>query len=120
TQRDDRYVLPVRASEQKRVGGIVHGTSQSGQTIFIEPDEIVDLNNQLRLAECAAEDEERRILAELTGHVAEEVPALRRAAEIAAVLDLIAACAEMADDLRAVRPSVTGAGRLQLARARHP
>ena len=51
TQREDRYVLPVRTDGKGFVRGIVHGTSQSGQTLFIEPEEIVDLNNRAKLAE---------------------------------------------------------------------
>lgn len=120
TQRHDRYVLPVRAAARGDVPGIVHGTSQSGQTIFIEPDEMVDLNNQLELAECAVADEERRILAELTGFVAEETGALRRGAAIAAGLDVLAAAARLADDLGASPAIVSRDGELALVRARHP
>src|SRR5207245_11690688 len=75
TQREDRYVLPVRTDGKGFVRGIVHGTSQSGQTLFIEPEEIVDLNNRLKLAEAEVLDEERRILIKFSGWIAEEADA---------------------------------------------
>ena len=74
-QREDRYVLPVRTDGKGFVRGIVHGTSQSGQTLFIEPEEIVDLNNRAKLAEAEVLDEERRILVRFSGWVAEEAGA---------------------------------------------
>ena len=74
TQREERYVIPVRIDARSKVRGIVHGTSQSGQTVFVEPEEIVDLNNRLKLAELEVADEERRILAELSSLVAEALP----------------------------------------------
>jgi len=75
TQREDRYVLPVRHDGKGFVRGIVHGSSQSGQTLFIEPEEIVDLNNRAKLAEADVLDEERRILVKFSGWVAEEADA---------------------------------------------
>src|SRR5205814_1787726 len=72
TQREDRYVLPVRTDGKGFVRGIVHGTSQSGQTLFIEPEEIVDLNNLLKFAEAEVVDEERRIYIKFSGWIAEE------------------------------------------------
>ena len=60
-------MLPVRTDGKGFVHGIVHGTSQSGQTLFIEPEEIVDLNNRAKLAEAEVADEERRILDQVLG-----------------------------------------------------
>ena len=80
TQREDRYVLPVRTDGKGFVRGIVHGTSQSGQTLFIEPEEIVDLNNRMKLAEAEVADEERRILIKFSGWVAEEADGVRAVA----------------------------------------
>ena len=68
-------MLPVRTDGKGFVRGIVHGTSQSGQTLFIEPEEIVDLNNRLKLAEAEVADEERRIFVKFSGWVAEEADA---------------------------------------------
>src|SRR5204862_8061470 len=75
TQREDRYVLPIRTDGKGFVRGIVHGTSGSGQTLFIEPEEIVELNNRAKLAEADVLDEERRILIKFSNWVAEEADA---------------------------------------------
>src|SRR5262249_10347049 len=74
TQRDERYVLPIKAAARGRMRGIVHGSSQSGQTVFVEPEAVVDLNNALKLAELEVAEEERRILGQLTSYVREEQP----------------------------------------------
>ena len=89
TQREDRYVLPIRTDGKGFVRGIVHGTSQSGQTLFIEPEEIVDLNNRAKLAEAEVLDEERRILAKFSGWVAEEADSFDAALAAAETLDVI-------------------------------
>ena len=80
TQREDRYVLPIRTDGKGFVRGIVHGTSQSGQTLFIEPEEIVDLNNRMKLAEADVADEERRIFIKFSGWIAEEADGVPRVA----------------------------------------
>jgi len=120
TQREDRYVLPVRTDGKGFVRGIVHGTSQSGQTLFIEPEEIVDLNNRAKLAEAEILDEERRILARFSGWVAEEADAFDVALAAAETLDVIAAAAIIADDTVAVEPILDDAPRIGLLHARHP
>src|SRR5207302_9319539 len=98
TQREDRYVLPVRTDGKGFVRGIVHGTSGSGQTLFIEPEDIVDLNNRLKLAEAEIADEERRIFIKFSGWIAEEVDAFGVSLDAAETLDVVAAAAIMADD----------------------
>lgn len=120
TQREDRYVLPVRTDGKGFVKGIVHGTSQSGQTIFIEPEEIVDLNNRKKLAECEVADEERRIFARLSGWVAEEADGFEAALAAAETLDVIASAAILAEDLIAAAPILDEAPRVGLLHARHP
>ncbi|MCG8422723.1 MAG: endonuclease MutS2 [Proteobacteria bacterium] len=120
TMREDRYVIPVRVEARSAVRGIVHGTSQSGQTVFIEPDEIVELNNRVKLAEYEVADEEQRILAELSALVAADAEPLRAGVAAAADLDLIAAAAALADDLDAARPVIDESHRLHLEQARHP
>ena len=120
TQRDDRYVLPVRVEARGKVPGIVHGTSQSGQTVFVEPDILVELGNQVVLADSAVADEERRILALLSSYVAEDATALAAALEVAAVLDLVAAAADQAEALRAAVPRIEPGGGIDLKAARHP
>jgi DNA mismatch repair protein MutS2 len=120
TQREDRYVLPVRTDGKGFVRGIVHGTSQSGQTLFIEPEEIVDLNNRAKLAEAEVLDEERRILIKFSGWVAEEADGFDAALAAAETLDVIAAAAMIGDDTVAAEPIIDDAPRIGLLHARHP
>ena len=109
-----------RVDARAKVRGIVHGTSQSGQTVFVEPEEIVELNNQLKLAELEVLEEERRILGELTALVADELPRLRANLEILAALDLIDAGARLSFDLRGSAPELVERESLDLRHARHP
>jgi len=120
TQREDRYVLPVRTDGKGFVRGIVHGTSQSGQTLFIEPEEIVELNNRLKLAEAEVQAEERRIFIKFSGWIAEEADGFTASLAAAEVLDVIAAAAIMADDTVSSEPILDEAPRIALLHARHP
>lgn len=120
TQREERFVLPIRTDGKGFVRGIVHGTSGSGQTLFIEPEEIVDLNNRAKLAEADVLDEERRIFAKFSGWIAEEAGAFTAALEVAEVLDVIAAAAIMADDIVGAEPILDASPRVALLHARHP
>ncbi|HEV7554207.1 MAG TPA: hypothetical protein VGO00_02065, partial [Kofleriaceae bacterium] len=120
TQREDRYVLPVRTDGKGFVRGIVHGTSQSGQTLFIEPEEIVDLNNRAKLAEAEVADEERRILIKLSGWVAEEADGFESSLAVGEVLDVVAAAARVGDDTVSAPPMIDDAPRIALLHARHP
>ena len=120
TQREERYVLPIRTDGKGFVRGIVHGSSQSGQTLFIEPEEIVDLNNRQKLAEAEVLDEERRILAKFSGWVAEEADAFDASLRASEILDVIAAAAIMADDTVSAEPIFDAAPRVALLHARHP
>ena len=120
TQREDRYVLPVRTDGKGFVRGIVHGTSQSGQTLFIEPEEIVELNNRAKLAEAEVLDEERRILVRFSGWVAEEADGFDSSLRAAEVLDVISAAAIVADDTISSEPILEEAPRIALLHARHP
>ena len=120
TQREDRYVLPVRSDARGRIKGIVHGASQSGHTVFVEPDEIVELNNKLKLVESEVFEEEQRILTELSGYVREDARAIIRGLAAALELDVLDGAARLADALDAVAPEVGEGGELCLPRARHP
>ncbi len=99
--RGDRYVLPVRAEHKSHLPGIVHNASGSGQTLFIEPQELVELGNQLTIAEASALEEEQRILAELSSAVGRRAPELSRDVETLSWMDEVAAAARLADDLNA-------------------
>jgi len=120
TQREDRYVLPVRTDGKGFVRGIVHGTSQSGQTLFIEPEEIVELNNRAKLAEAEVQDEERRILLQFSGWVAEEADGFDASLAVAEHVDVVVAAAIMADDTVSAEPILDPSPRIGLLHARHP
>jgi DNA mismatch repair protein MutS2 len=121
TIRNDRYVLPVLASERGQVPGIVHNASQSGQTLFVEPDSMVELGNELSIASAVAAEEEQRILRELSEAVASGSGALARDLGSLAQLDLCEAEAVLASDLDAHAPEVSpAAGGFELLSLRHP
>jgi DNA mismatch repair protein MutS2 len=121
TLREDRYVLPIRVEARAKVRGIVHGGSQSGQTVFVEPEALVELNNRKKLADWEVLEEERRILMELSAEVEAQMPAIQVNLEVLAHLDLVDACARLAIDLRAAPPELVDRnGELDLRRARHP
>lgn len=124
TQREERYVVPVRADARTRVRGIVHGTSASGATVFVEPEEIIDLNNRLKLAQLEVAEEERRILAELSLRIEQAAPRIAQNLSVVAVLDLIDGCAKLATDLRAssvtLHPAAAKEAHIDLRNGRHP
>jgi len=121
TQRDDRYVIPVRVDARTKVRGIVHGMSQSQQTVFVEPEEIVELNNRLKLAELEVGEEERRILLELSRLVENALPEIHENLVALTALDVIDAAARLSSDLRAAPADIPeSGGRIDLRRARHP
>jgi DNA mismatch repair protein MutS2 len=120
TLRNDRFVIPVRAENRRSVPGIVHGTSGTGQTVFLEPFETVETNNQLvQLAEEEAA-EIVRILRELTERLQVLRGPLGAAADTIAQLDSVFARARFARDFDATIPDFTDRGELRLAAARHP
>src|SRR5438067_13274485 len=104
--RGDRYVLPVRAEHKAHLPGIVHNASNSGQTLFVEPQELLELGNRLTIAEAGALEEEQRILAELSGAVGRRAPLLENDVLTLARLDEAGAGAKLADDLRASAPEL--------------
>ena len=106
TIRNDRYVLPVLASARGQVPGIVHNASQSGQTLFVEPDGMVELGNELSIANAMAAEEEQRILRELSEACMEGAGALGRDLEVLAALDVLEGSARLASDLDAHAPEV--------------
>ncbi len=120
TQRGDRYVLPLRAGSGAEVKGIVLGSSSSGATLFVEPQEVVELNNQLKVAETEVRREEARILAELSGYVQEELPAIHQNLELVTLLDQINARARLAIKTQASCPQIADDGALRLRSVRHP
>jgi DNA mismatch repair protein MutS2 len=101
TQRDGRYVLPLRAEFKGRIRSIIHDQSSSGATLFVEPLSVVEMNNEYRELQLAERDEERRILADLSLQVGGRAQELSQVVEVVATLDLILARALYSDDMRA-------------------
>lgn len=119
TQRGDRYVLPVRADAPSSFPGIVHDTSQSGATLFVEPAELVEEGNRLKIAHAAVVEEERRILAEYSAEIAGLADALRDNLAMLAGFDLVHAAQRLGDRLQG-RLIEVGGDELRLLAARHP
>ncbi|MFH1130446.1 MAG: Smr/MutS family protein, partial [Pseudomonadota bacterium] len=120
TQRENRYVLPVRADAGPAIDGIVLGSSSSGATIFVEPREIVELNNELKVAELGVRREEIRILTELSELVQEEQHNIKNNQKIVTELDLINARARLAIQMQAYKPKLSEDWSLLLHKLRHP
>lgn len=119
-QREGRYVLPVKADMRGRISGIVHDVSASGATVFLEPRELVDLNNSIKVADLEIEREVRRILRDLTILIAGQAEALLTGIEVLAELDCIQAKAALSRRLNANPVQLNEQGRVLLKQARHP
>jgi DNA mismatch repair protein MutS2 len=120
TLRHGRYVLPVRSEARGRVRGIVHDRSQSGQTLFIEPEQVVDANNDLVQATREEEHETARILAELTAAVRARLDDLDSFVATIGELDWIFARAQAAERMGATAPAIDAGRTVALRAARHP
>ncbi len=120
TLRDGRFVLPVKSEYRSQVAGLIHDTSSSGATIFIEPMQIVEANNDIRLLESLEAEEIDRIMQKLCAAVGAQAPALRRMHDTCAELDYYFAKANYAASIKAVRPAIGDDGVIELKKARHP
>jgi DNA mismatch repair protein MutS2 len=130
TQRNGRYVIPLKADFKGRIKSIIHDQSASGSTIFIEPLSVVELNNRWHELQLAERDEMRRILAELTRQIGEHANQIEQLVNALAFFDLILMCAKYAEDLKAVEPILVPFRKQQnqghpgstisLVNARHP
>ncbi|RLT21484.1 MAG: endonuclease MutS2 [Candidatus Aquidulcis sp.] len=120
TVRNGRYVLPVRSEWKSRVPGIVHDASATGQTVWIEPLEVVELGNAVRESEAAVATEEARILGALSALVGADAGALRANGELLARFDLARAVADVARDRNWLYASDAPDGNLLLVEASHP
>src|SRR2546426_4031142 len=119
-QREGRYVIPVKASMRGRVPGIVHDVSASGATVFLEPRELVELNNSIKVADLEIEREVRRILRELSTLVAAQSEVVLAGLDALAMLDCISARALFGRQLKGHPVGLNAEGRIRLLRARHP
>ncbi len=120
TIRHGRYVVPVRAESRARLRGIVHDRSQSGQTLFVEPESAIDANNDLVQTQREEEAEVARILAELTDALRARIDDVEQVVEVIGTVDWILARGEAAARMDAVEPQVTEARTVAVTAARHP
>lgn len=120
TQRNERFVIPVKADFRGKVSGVAHGFSSSGATVFVEPLDAIEANNELQALKEKEEREVARVLFELTESLRNELPAIEAAVEAVAELDFIKAKVEFARAFRAVVPEITDDETLDLVEARHP
>ena len=120
TQRGGRYVVPVKSSEKQKFDGIVHDASSSGQTVFVEPSELVENNNRLRLIEAEMEAEIERILRDLSARVGEAGDVILGNQNALTHLDEVRAKARLAGRLDATRPLVNDDEEVHIKHGRHP
>lgn len=119
-QREGRYVVPVKSEMRSKIPGIVHDVSASGATVFLEPRELVEINNSIKVADLEVEREVRRILTDLSAQAGTQAPALLNGLEALATLDCIAAKASFSHLVKGRPVSLNGLGRIMLRQARHP
>ena len=121
TVRDGRYVIPLKAENRGKIRGIVHDMSGSGQTIFLEPEDVLQLGNALREVEAAERTEEVRILTVLSSKVGLVADEVTGGLDAAGALDLLFAKARLAFDMRATAPQrLNGWARIEIQGGRHP
>lgn len=120
TQRNGRYVVPVKAENRADVQGLVHDMSSSGATVFIEPVSVVDANNEIKMLESRERDEIRRILFELSAEAGTFAESIKHSYESAVMLNLIFAKAHLAYKMKASKPILNNEGIIHLKKARHP
>lgn len=120
TIRDGRFVLPVKSEYRGQVSGLVHDTSATGQTIFIEPMAIVEANNDIRILEGKEQEEIERIIRELCRECGEYADILTENYKVCTELNLYFAKSNLAAKLRCSLPNITDDGKMHLKKARHP
>lgn len=120
TMRNGRYVVPVRSEYRGEIPGLVHDTSSSGATVFIEPMSVVEANNKIKLLKNKEQDEIDRIIAELSASVGDFAETIKSSYECAIELNLIFAKAQLAYSMKACVPEMNDEGIIELRSARHP
>ena len=120
TQRDGRFVVPVKLEYRNEIKGLVHDTSSSGATVFIEPMGVVEANNEIRLLQGREQAEIDRILYELSAQVGGCAASIRGSYEAVVELDLYFAKSRLADEMHASVPAINDTGVVRLKKARHP
>lgn len=120
TMRDGRYVVPVRSEYKNEVAGLVHDTSATGQTFFIEPMSVVEANNEIRVLKSREQAEIERITLELSGQVGENADSIANNFRIAQILELYFAKANLGAKMRGAAAKIVSEPRVVLNQARHP
>ena len=120
TQRSGRFVIPVKAENRGSVQGLVHDTSASGATVFIEPIAVVETNNEIKMLEGRERDEIQRILFELSAEAGTFADSIKQSYTSAVMLNLIFAKAHLAYKMKASKPILNNEGIIELKKARHP
>ncbi|MCH5320954.1 MAG: endonuclease MutS2 [Eubacterium sp.] len=120
TQRNGRFVIPVKAENRGNVPGLVHDTSSTGATVFIEPASVVDANNDIKVLQGKERDEIMRILYELSAEAGEFAESIKHSFNSAVMLNLIFAKAHLAYKMKATKPLLNKDGIINLKKARHP
>ena len=120
TMRGERYCVPVKAEHKGKLPGIVHDTSSTGQTVFVEPMAVVEANNKIRELVSMEKAEIERILEDLTDMVKRSRGELKSDISLIACIDLASSKAELAIKMNAVKPALNDEGKIRLIKARHP
>ena len=120
TMRNGRYVVPVKIEHRSEISGLVHDTSSSGATVFIEPTAVVEANNEIKVLQSKERDEIERILFELSMEAGGFYEGIKASYECAVELNLIFAKAKLAYDMKATVPILNDDGIINLKNARHP
>lgn len=120
TQRNGRFVVPVKAESRGNVPGLVHDTSSTGATVFIEPASVVDANNDIKVLRGRERDEIMRILFELSAEAGEFAGSVKHSFDSAVMLNLIFAKAHLAYKMKATKPLLNNEGIIYIKKARHP
>ena len=120
TQRDGRYVVPVKSEYRGNVQGLVHDTSSSGATVFIEPISVVEANNDIKMLQGREREEINRILFELSSESANFAESIKNSYLSAVELNLIFAKAHLANKMKATKPILNTDGIIDIKQARHP
>ncbi len=120
TMRNGRYVVPVKSEHRTEIDGLVHDTSGSGATVFVEPMAVVEANNEIRLLKTRERDEIERILAALSSQAGSFADSIKRSYESVVCLNVIFAKAQLAYKMKAAVPEINNEGIIDLKSARHP